>query len=161
MFRGFQGMQGFWLGCGLLLFAVLIFGFRGQTALTAVASIRESASRTLSVKDQKEIPYTDIVSEKLQWIQEARGGDRDPFHEVRQKRKKSPATRSPGKKQVSRPRLKAILYEQTSPRVILRLDGKDSSWLSVGDRFAGWSVVKIHRESVRVSRGSKSIELTQ
>ncbi|MDP6417864.1 MAG: hypothetical protein QF492_01340 [Candidatus Krumholzibacteria bacterium] len=161
MFRGFQGLQGFWLGCGLLLFAVLIFGFRGQTALTAVASIRGNAGQSPVAQDQDEILYTDIVSERLQWIRDARGGGRDPFHEIRQKRKKATAALPKKTKQVSQPRLKAILYEQTAPRAILRLDGKDSAWLSEGDRFAGWSVVKIHRESVRVSRGSKSIELTQ
>lgn len=59
-----------------------------------------------------------------------------------------------------RPAVRLLLYDHTSPLVVLSLGSDTSDRLQQGDRFHGWEVVSIRPGSVAVSRNGETLVLT-
>jgi hypothetical protein len=142
-------LVGAWLGlrCGQLMVTVSSLKTQVTPAVAAANDLRRAQASVAGYRDSL--------------LVQARSGDRDPF--------RAPSVPSPiltGARRVSSeaaveapPVLRAFLFDNVNPSVQISQEGATSEWLHRGDSFRGWTVVDLQSESVRISKGGKSVTL--
>ena len=140
-------LVGAWLALrsGQLMFTVL--GLQRQVTL-AVATDNDPRRAQASVA-----VYRDSL------LAQARPGDHDPFRAPQLPDRVFSPTRATSPGPEVPPVLRAFLFDNVNPSVQISQGGETSEWLHRDDSFRGWTVIDLQSNSVRISKGGKSVVL--
>jgi len=149
------------IGIGIMLTVVLILGVHSRATVNAVLGDKVPVAATT-------VAHTRLVNDELRRVTQrdqqvasaimAEDLD-DPF--LSDKPRNPPmADKTPRKvNRLVKPRLAALIFDDVSPTVQIRIGGVRSDWLRTGDRFKGWQVADITASSVKVMKGDREVVL--
>ncbi|MBP6874822.1 MAG: hypothetical protein KBD56_01985 [Candidatus Eisenbacteria bacterium] len=157
-----------WPGLIALLVVALFLGARAQQAAQVVlekprpADVPEAAPSSsfarlaASLRSQDSLLAWSVPSVSNPFPPEPKRADAAPLlaEEAPEEAPALPPTPA------ARPVIAALLYGD-DPSVKLRTPSSTSGWLHVGDRFAGWTVLDIAGDSVRIADGARGCVLTR
>jgi hypothetical protein len=154
-----QGSRGFWISLGLL---ALIGGFlaaRSWGATRVVLQIQREATLSLAADEIQWTSHAAVITHKDSLLANVAPGRRDPFDRPPATWRPPVATAAP-EPVVREPLLRAILYDEVDPSVILSVGSATSRWLHEGENFLGWRVADIGPTAVTVTHGDRSAVLS-
>lgn len=146
----------------LMLFVVGLLGLRSRQVMNTVLNDGTTATATAATSTRLVDERLEGIADRDLRIAEARLDTerRDPFSLS----KSAPAPRRaatppPKVRRLVQPHLAALIYDEVSPTVQIRIGGARSEWLRAGDRFKGWRVAEIGSDSVKVSKDGRDVVL--
>jgi hypothetical protein len=155
-----EDRKSFQMAVILLAVAGLVLGLRAFGAMQGVARARARVATTETVPADVAADHGD--ASRADSLLALSPGGTDPFLERRVPLEPVPAGMRPRPTAVdaqsttvhasgdTRPQLRAVIFDMNDPAIQIRVDGKDSGWLHVGDAFRDYRIVEIKPGSARI-----------
>lgn len=149
------------IGIGLMLAIILVLGLRSKQTMNAVLADKiqlttETVQHTRLITDELKGVST---RDSLVAVAQLDPNLQSPF-DIDLKTAPKNVAKAPTKAaRFIRPRLAALIFDDVSPTVQIRVGGVRSQWLRPGDRFKGWKVAEIDSRSVKIKKGDREVVL--
>jgi len=157
----------FWLALASFALVLLIQGFRTSHVVSVLLDRTDRETVRKQAGERKPDALLAMVDQKDSLVVAATGAERNPFGDPprpRRPRVERPQNQAPAPPprpvEEKPPTLRTLLFDRVNPSVQLRDASRSSGWLHVGDTFDGWLVEEILENSVRISKGSRSVVLS-
>ena len=145
----------------LMLFVVGFLGLRSRQVMNTVLNDDPGTTATSTAATRLVDEHLEGIADRDERVAEARldADRRDPFSLSRSAPPPRRTTPPPKVQRLIQPHLAALIYDDVSPTVQIRISGVRSDWLRTGDHFKGWRVAEIGSDSVKVSKGGRDVVL--
>jgi hypothetical protein len=145
---------------GLLLLAgTVVLAVRSVGTVDEVLSVRSVTVAPVHADVDRFEAVARTMELRRDRLETAEAGPRDPFRDPPvSARTVAPVQPAPRREVL--PELQAVVFYNVRPAVKLRIGRSGSPWLGQGERFKGWTVVKIEPGSAQVSDGVRQLELS-
>jgi len=157
----------FWLALGSFALVFLIQGLRTSHVVTVLLDQTDRETVRNQTGKRQSDALLAMVDQKDSLVAAAAPSERNPFGDPprpRRPRVERPRTQAPARPpqpvEETPPALRTLLFDRVNPSVQLRDASHSSGWLHVGDTFDGWLVEEILENSVRISKGTRSVVLS-
>jgi len=151
------------IGYAALVVIVVLFGLHCRKIMVTLSRAADRDTQTAGAAGRAGVSPAQILAQRDSVVEASVPGRRDPF-------RPPPAAPAPrvSAAVVERatdlpkpdPTLGVLLYDRVSPQVQLRVGPRTSGWLRAGESFEDWTVAQIGPTSVKVTNGSRVLELS-
>lgn len=150
-----------WL-ISLLAIVAIILGLRSERTISKVLSpkggvLQRSVAQASTMDSLRlTLEYKDSL------LANALPGKRDPFRDppVRRTSKPRRPSKPPQPEPETPPELRALLFDSVNPSAQFSSSAGRSDWLHVGDSYRGWLIDSITENSVKISKGNRTLVLS-
>lgn len=143
----------------LLLAGTVVLAVRSVGTVDEVLAVRPVTVAPVRADVDRFGAVGQAMEARRDRLETAQAGSRDPFRDPPVAAVAAEPVRPAPRREVL-PELQAVVYDNVRPAVKLKLGRSDSPWLGQGERFKGWTVVKIEPGSAQVSDGVRQLQLS-
>jgi hypothetical protein len=148
-------------GIFLLVLVGAWLGLRSGLLMLAVLGLKGQVTRVVTPPNDPSLDQASLAAARDSLLVRARPGERDPFRGPELSDRAFSPARAISQGPEAPPVLRASLFDNVNPpSVQISQEGETSEWLHRGDSFRGWVVSDLQPDSIRISKGGRSVVLS-